>query len=122
VPPHYPGKSSYDKFLHVIHVASSPIDSSYTQEDHAARLVKQIQPLQQKVHNILQQAKQSSFFSKESNSPRFRFIKSFLEDLMQWIPLHPKGGGYIQVKIDGYPPIPLTQNMGFHLGNVSTVF
>jgi hypothetical protein len=28
----------------------------------------------------------------------------------------------IQVEIGGHPPIPLAQNMGFHLGSFSTVF
>jgi hypothetical protein len=95
VPPHCPVKPSYDKSLHVLHASSSPTDSSYTQEDYAARLVKQIQPLQQQVHNSLHQAKQGNFFSKESSSPSFRFNKSFLEDLMQWKPLLPKGEGLI---------------------------
>jgi hypothetical protein len=85
VPPH-------DKSLHVLHDASPPTESSQTQEDHARILFKQIQPLQQQVHNNLQQAKQGSFFNKESNSPRFRFSKIFPGDLTQWIPLLPKGG------------------------------
>jgi hypothetical protein len=42
---------------------------------------------------------------------------------MQWGPLLPKGGGMIQVDIGGHPPIPLAQNMVFHLGSFfSTVF
>jgi hypothetical protein len=41
---------------------------------------------------------------------------------MQWIPFIPKGGGLIKVEIDVHPPIPPTQNMGFHLGSFFTVF
>jgi hypothetical protein len=67
VPPHCPVKPSYKKFLHVLHVASSPTDSSHTQENHATRLVKWIQPRQQQVHNNLHQAKQDNFFSKARN-------------------------------------------------------
>jgi hypothetical protein len=77
VPPHCPVKQSYNRSLHTLHVASSLTESSHTQEDHAARLVEWIQPLQQQVHDNLQQAKQDNFFSKASNSPRFRFNKSF---------------------------------------------
>jgi hypothetical protein len=81
VPPHCPAKPSYNKSLHVLHVASSLKYSSHTQEYHVARLFKHIQPLQQQVHNNLQQAKKENFFSKESNSPRFRFNKIFPRDL-----------------------------------------
>ena len=41
---------------------------------------------------------------------------------MQWGPLLPKGGGMIQMDIGGHPPIPLAQNMGFHLSSFSTAF
>jgi hypothetical protein len=122
VPPHCPVKQSYNKSLHTLHVASSPTESSHTQEDHAAILVEWIQPLQQQVHNNLQQAKQDNFFSKASNSPRFRFNKSFPGNLTQWRPFLPKGGRMIQVEIGGHPPIPLAQNRGFHLGSFSTSF
>jgi hypothetical protein len=57
-----------------------------------------------------------------SSSPRFRFSKSFPREFMQWIPLLPKGGVFIQVEIYGQPPIPLDQNRGFHLGSFSTMF
>jgi hypothetical protein len=122
VPPHFPVKLSYDKFLHVLHDASSPIDSSHTLADNVAKLVQQIQPLQQKNHNNLQQVKQDNFFSKASSSPRFRFKKIFPGEFTQWRPLLPKGGGLIEVEISGHPPIPLAQNKGFHLGNFSMVF
>jgi hypothetical protein len=54
VPPHCRVKLSYDKSLHVILASSSPIESSHTLTDHADILVKQIQPLQQQIHNNLQ--------------------------------------------------------------------
>jgi hypothetical protein len=44
MPPHCPVKPSYKKFLHVLHVESSPTDSSHTQADHAARLVNGSNP------------------------------------------------------------------------------
>jgi hypothetical protein len=87
VPPHCPVKPIYDKSLHVLHDSSSPIKSSHTPTDHAARLVKQIQPLQQHIHNILQQAKQDNICSKASSSPRCRFRKIFSishGNLTQW--------------------------------------
>jgi hypothetical protein len=64
-------------------VASSLTESSHTQtkEDHATIFVEWIQHLQQQVHDILQQAnakyKQDNYFNKASDSPRFRFNKSF---------------------------------------------
>jgi hypothetical protein len=121
VPPHCPVKRSYKKSLHTLCVASSPKNSSHTQQDHATILVKWIQPLQEQVHNILQQAKHDNFFSKASSSPRFRFKKRFHGNLKQWIPLLAKGRRIIQAEIDGHPPIPLAQNRGFHLGNFSMV-
>jgi hypothetical protein len=94
VPPHFPIKQSYNRSLHssighnpfqvclgfqplapidiALHVASSLTESSHTQtkEDHATILVEWIQPLQQQVHDILQQAnakyKHDNFFSKEA--------------------------------------------------------
>jgi hypothetical protein len=105
-----------------IPTTSSPIESLHTMVDHAARLVKQIQPLQQHVHNNLQLVKQDNFFSKANISPKFRLDKSFPEIFTQWIQLLPKGGGLIQEEIGGHPPIPFAQNRGFHLGNFSTSF
>jgi hypothetical protein len=67
VPPHCQVKLSYDKSIHVLHVAYSLIESSHTQEDHVAILFKRIQPLQQQVHNNLQQAKNTNLFIKESS-------------------------------------------------------
>jgi hypothetical protein len=97
-------------------VASSSTESSHTQtkEDHAARSIEWIQHLQQ-VHDILPQEKykQDIYFNKESNSPRFRFNRSFpisRGNLMQWGPLLPKGGGMIQVDLGGHPPFPLNQH------------
>jgi cell wall assembly regulator SMI1 len=119
MPPRCPIKKKYNRSLHTIHVSYSSTDSSHTQEDHATRLVKWIQTLQQQVHNNLQQTKQDNFFSKENNSPRFRFNKILPQKLMQWIPLLAKGGGLIQVDIDGHPPIQLVQIIFFHLGNFS---
>jgi hypothetical protein len=105
VPLHYPVKQIYNIYLHRficynpfevcfgfqpltpididLNVASSPIESSHTQikENHVTRLVEQIQPLQQQVHDILQQAnakyKHDSFFNKASISPRFKFNNFF---------------------------------------------
>jgi hypothetical protein len=61
-------------------VASSPTESSHTQTKayHAARSVEQIQHLQQ-VHDILPQEKykQDIYFNKESDSPRFKFNRTF---------------------------------------------
>jgi hypothetical protein len=125
VPPHCPVKKSYNRTLHTLHVASSPTDSSHTQVDHVAILVEWIQPLQQQVHDNLQQAKQDNFSSKASNSPRFRFNKSFPishGNLTQWGPLLPKGGGLIQMDIGGHPPIPLAQNRVFHFGSFLQFF
>jgi hypothetical protein len=122
VPPHCPVKQSYDKSLHILHDSSSPTESSQTQEDHEVILIKHIQSLQKKIHNILQQAKKGSFISTERNLSRFRFKKIFPRDLTQWRPLLPKGRGLIQVEVSGHPPFLLAQNMGFHLGSVSIVF
>jgi hypothetical protein len=122
VPPYCPVKQSYNKSLLDLHAASSPTESSHTQADHAAISVEWIQPLQQQVHNNIQQAKQDNFFSKASNSPRFRFNKSFPVDLTQWRLLLLKGGRMIQAEISGHPPIPLAQNKDFHLGSFSTSF
>jgi hypothetical protein len=122
VPPHCPVKPSYDKSLHVIHVSSSPIESSHTQEDHASILVKQMQPLQQRVHNNLQQAKQATSSTRQTTHQGLDSVKFSIRDLMQWGPLLPKGGGFTEEEISGHPPIPLAQNMGFHLGIFSTVF
>jgi hypothetical protein len=47
VPPHCPVKQSQNISHHTLHVASSPTESSHTQEDHVASLVEWIQPLQQ---------------------------------------------------------------------------
>jgi hypothetical protein len=110
VPPHCPVKQGYKKTIHTLHVASSPIESSHTQVDHAARLFEWIQPLQQQVHGILQQAKQDSFFSKASSAPSFRFSRSLpvlQGNLTQWEPLLPKGGGMIQMDLSCHPPLPL---------------
>jgi hypothetical protein len=38
------------------------------------------------------------------------------------IPFIPKGEGNIKVDIGGHPPIPLAQNIVFHLGSFSTIF
>jgi hypothetical protein len=57
VPPHCLVKKVYNITLHTLHVSSSPEESSHTQVDHVAILVERIQPLQQKVHDILQQTK-----------------------------------------------------------------
>jgi hypothetical protein len=122
VPPHCPVKRSYNKSIHALHVASSPTNSFHTQADHATISAERIQPLQQQVHNNFHQAKQGSFFSKKSSSPRFRFSKSFPRNLTQWRPLLPKGGRMIQEKIGGHPPILLAQNRGFRLGSFSTTF
>jgi hypothetical protein len=54
VPPHFPVKKGYNKTLHTPHATSSLTDSSHTQVDHVTRLVEQIQPLQQQVHDNLQ--------------------------------------------------------------------
>jgi hypothetical protein len=40
--PHCPIKKSYNRALHTPHAASSPIESSHTRVDHAARLVEWI--------------------------------------------------------------------------------
>jgi hypothetical protein len=107
VPPHYPVKQGYNRILHSLHVSSSPTESSHTQVDHAAILAKQIQPLQQQVHDSLQQAKHDSFFSKASNTPSFRFSRSIpisQGNLKQWGPLLPKGGGMIRMDLGGHPP------------------
>jgi hypothetical protein len=82
-------------------VASSSIESSHTRTkaDRAIRSVEWIQHLQQ-VHDILPHAKykQEIYFNKESDSPRFRFKRSFpisRGNLTQWGPMLPKGGGMI---------------------------
>jgi hypothetical protein len=66
VPPHFPVKQGYKKTLHTLHFAYSPIDSSHSQVDHVTILVERIQPLQQQVHDSLQQAKHDIFFNKEA--------------------------------------------------------
>jgi hypothetical protein len=79
-------------------IATKCKDSFCTQSSQVTRLVKKVQPRQQQVRDILQQAKQRDFSSKESNSSRFRFNKHFLlspRTSMQWIPLLPKEGGLI---------------------------
>jgi hypothetical protein len=71
------------------------------------RLVEQIQPHQQHVHDNLPQTKKHNFSNKVRNSPRFRFRKHFplfLGCSMQWRPLVPKGVWLIQVAIGGHPP------------------
>jgi hypothetical protein len=113
VPPHYPIKQGYNRTLHTLHVASSLTESSHTQVDHAARLVEWIQPLQQQVHDNLQQAKKDNFFNKASNAPSFRFSRSLpisQGNLTQWGPLLPKGGGMIQMDLGGHPPFPLNHH------------
>jgi hypothetical protein len=113
VPPHCPVKQCYNKTLHTLHGASLLIESSHTQVDHAARLVEHIQPLQQQVHESLQQAKHDNFFSKASNTPSFIFsisLPSSQGNLTQWGPFLPKGGGMIQIDLGGHPPFPLNHH------------
>jgi hypothetical protein len=113
VPPHHPIKQGYNKTIHNIHVASSPIESSHSLADHASRLVEQIQPLQQQVHENLQQAKQDNFFNEASITPSFRFNRSLPishGNLTQWGPFIPKGGGMIQMDLGGHPPFPLNHH------------
>jgi hypothetical protein len=72
-------------------------------------LVQKVQPFQPQVPDILQQAKQHNFSSKESSSSRCKYNKRFsltLGHSTQWRPLLPKEGGLIHVDIDGHPPIP----------------
>jgi hypothetical protein len=48
-----------------------------------------------------------------SNAPRLRFSKSIpisQGNLMQWGPLLPKGGGMIDMDLDGHPPFPLNHH------------
>jgi hypothetical protein len=106
-------------------IATKNKDSFYTQSSHVARLVEQIQPCQQQVHDNLQQTKQHNFSSKASNSPRFRFNKCFPlspGNSTQWRPFLPKEGGLIQVDIGGHPPIPTGSKQFFHLGSFFLVF
>jgi hypothetical protein len=110
VPPHCPVKQGYNITLHILHVAYSLTESSRTQVDHATILVEQIQPLQQQVHDSLQQDKNDIFFNKASSAPSFKFRKILPishGNLTQWGPLLPKGGGMIQMDLGGHPPFPL---------------
>jgi hypothetical protein len=110
LPPHCPVKQGYKKTLHTLHAASSSKKSSHTQVDHATRLVEWIQPLQQHVHDNLQQAKQGKFFNKASSASSFRFSRSLPTsqgNLKKWEPLLPKGGGIIHMCLGGHPPFPL---------------
>jgi hypothetical protein len=74
-----------------------------TQTSHVARLVEQIQPRQQQVHDILPQRNVSS---KASNAPRFNRFPLSPGNSTQWRPFLPKEGGLIQVDIGGHPPFP----------------
>jgi hypothetical protein len=97
----------------MINFSSSSTESSHTEVDHAARFFEQIQPLQQQLHENLQQAKQDNFFSKESNAPRFIFSKSLPishGNLMQWGSFLPKGGEMIQMDLGVHPPFPLNHH------------
>ena len=66
MPPHCPVKQGYKITLHTLHATYSLTESSHTQVDHVARLVERIQPLQQQVHDILQQVKHDSLFTIRS--------------------------------------------------------
>jgi hypothetical protein len=113
VPPHCPVKQGYNRTLHTLHVASSPIESSHNQVDHATGLVEQIQPLQQQVHDSLQQAKHDNFFGKARSAPTFGFSRGIPisnENLTQWGPLLSKGGGTMQMDLGGHPPFSLNHH------------
>jgi hypothetical protein len=96
--------------------SSSPTKSSHTQTK-AYRVVRSIDRIQhlQHVHEILprEKYKKDIYFNKESDSPRFKFNRSFpisRGNLTQWRPLLPKGGGMIRVDLSGQPPFPLNQH------------
>jgi hypothetical protein len=63
-----------------------------TQTSHVSRLVEQIQPCQQQVHDSLPQHNVSS---KASSAPRFNHFPLSPGNSTQWIPLLPKEGGLI---------------------------
>jgi hypothetical protein len=82
-------------------------DSFYTSSSHVSRLVEQPQP--QQVDDSFPQTEQRDISNKTSGSQRCRFKKCFSlspGNSMQWRPLLPKEGGFIQVDIGGHPPFP----------------
>jgi hypothetical protein len=86
-------------------VATKCKDSFCTPSSHVARIVEKPQP--QQVRDRLPQTEQCDVYNKASSSPRCRFSKRFSlspRNSMQWIPLLPKEGGFIQVDIGGHPP------------------
>jgi hypothetical protein len=79
-------------------------------------LVEQIQPLQQQVCDSIPQAKKHNFSNKARISPSFRFKKFlplFHKHSMQWRPLLPKGGGFIQMDIGIHPLVPTGSSCQF---------
>jgi hypothetical protein len=104
VHPHYPIQQSYNNSLHTPHVAYSLTESSHTQVDHAARLVKWIQSLQHQVHNSLQQAKQDKPLQQGKHFTKVQIqqkIPHFHGNLTQWGPFIPMGVRMIQAEVDG---------------------
>ena len=74
--------------------------------------------LANKGYNYIELSKQTNSFTRASGSLVTKFNRNFLTSWRlrtQWGPLLPKGGGMIQLDIDGHPPIPPRPHSQFHL-------